>query len=84
MKKWAVLNTPSMFILGFLIWGLASLFLAQSFKTENIAIASFLFVFFNVMSLTLVEWFWFSGPLSYMQMVGLGLGMISCLLIMTA
>lgn len=57
------------------------IFLVESFKTQNIAVASALFVIMNIVTLALFSWFYFHEPLSTTQMFGLGLALIAIFLL---
>ncbi|MBS3092369.1 EamA family transporter, partial [Candidatus Pacearchaeota archaeon] len=56
-------------------------FLAQSFKYKNIAVASVIFVIFNVVILAIVSWFYFKETLSIWQIMGIVLGLTSVILL---
>lgn len=77
MKKWAVNNSVFLFITGLSIYMIGLLFLAQSFKYKNIAVASTIFVIFNVVTLSIVSWLYFKETLSPFQIVGIILGLSS-------
>lgn len=50
-------------------------------KTQNIAVASTILIFFNVAALTFVEWEFFNNAISLRQGIGLGLGAIAIMLL---
>lgn len=81
MKKWVTTSQPIFYIIGLIIWILGLLFLAQSFKYKNIAVASTIFVIFNVATLSLVSWFYFNEKLSALEVGGILLGIISITLL---
>jgi multidrug transporter EmrE-like cation transporter len=64
MKYWVKTNTPWFYILGLGIYLIGLNFLAFSFKFKNIAVASVIFVIFNVLTLLLFSWFYFKEKLS--------------------
>lgn len=84
MKKWVTNNLTRFFIFGMLVWIVGLSFLAQSFKYKNIAIASTIFVIFNVAALSLVSWFYFKEKLSLLEMGGIFLGIASIITLESA
>lgn len=66
---------------GFAIYLVGLMFLAQSFKFKNIAVASTIFVIFNVVTLALVSWLYFKEELNPMQIGGMSLGIASVILL---
>ena len=60
---------------------LGALCLVQSYKYENIAIASVLFIVFNIVTLVLVSWFYFGEKISdlHMAAIALALGAVALL-----
>jgi len=81
MKKWVLTNHPLFYLYGFLIYAFALNFVAISFKYKNIAVATIIFVLVNVISLTLVSWFYFNEKLSVVQLVGIGLGFLAVIIL---
>ncbi len=79
MKKWVVSRANSWYFFGLLIYMIGLNFLAQSFRYKNIAAASTIFVIFNVITLSLVSWFYFKETLSPFQIIGIALGIIAIL-----
>lgn len=57
------------------------IFLAQSYKFKNIAIASIIFVIFNIATLSFVSWIYFKETLSPLQIIGIILGIIAVVLL---
>lgn len=80
-KLWAESPNPALYTAGLLVYLFGLTFLAQSFKYENIAVASALFVIFNILSLLLVSWIYFDEKISLLQMIGLLLAIASILLL---
>jgi len=74
LKKWVNTHNNALYIIGLAIWLVGLMFLAQSFKYKNIAIASTIFVIFNVLTLSIVSWFYFKETLSTLQIIGILLG----------
>ena len=77
MKKWIANNNIFLFIIGLIIYLIGLIFLAHSFKYKNIAVASTIFVIFNVITLSIVSWFYFKETLTPFQIIGIILGIIS-------
>lgn len=67
--------TSFLYIGGLLVYLLGLVFLIESFKTENIAIASAIFVLINIITLAAVSWLYFGDKLSSLQGVGLVLAL---------
>lgn len=81
MKKWVTNDNMSLFIAGMIIYLFGLLFLAYSYKYKNIAVASTIFVIFNIITLSIVSWFYFKESLTLLQLVGIFLGICSVLLL---
>ncbi|KKP80183.1 MAG: hypothetical protein A2271_03800 [Candidatus Moranbacteria bacterium RIFOXYA12_FULL_35_19] len=79
MKKWVVNNSIPLFITGLGIYLVGLIFLAISFKYKNIAVASTIFVIFNIITLSIVSWFYFKETLTPFQLIGIALGISSIL-----
>ena len=77
MKKWVGTNNYLFYALGMLIYIIGLNFLAQSFKYENIAVASVIFVLFNIITLSIFSWIYFKEALSIAQIIGIILGLAS-------
>jgi multidrug transporter EmrE-like cation transporter len=80
-KFWAEQQSAYLFVAGILVYLTGTLFLIQSFRTTNIAVASMIFIIFNIIALTLVSWFYFDEKLSTLQLVGLVLALGSVALL---
>lgn len=74
MKQWSINNNWLTFSIGLLIWTIGLVFLAFSFKTKNIAVASLIFSLSNVIFLTLLSWLYYKEPLTTYQIIGIFLG----------
>lgn len=81
MKKWVGNSSPFLYGLGLTIYLIGMVFLSQSFKFKNIAIASLMLVLFNVIILLIVSWFFYQEKLSTIQMIGVFLGLISIIIL---
>lgn len=75
MKKWVLSGSSFLYVVGLSVYLVGLIFLAQSYKFENIAVASAMLVIFNVVTLSLVSWLFFKEPLSVLQMAGIALGL---------
>jgi multidrug transporter EmrE-like cation transporter len=74
MKKWVISNSWAVYVLGMVFYLFGLNFLAFSFKFKNIAVASVIFVLFNVFSLLLFSYFYFKEGLSTFEIIGMILG----------
>jgi len=81
MKKWVGTNNYLFYIFGMLIYVVGLNFLAQSFKYKNIAVASIIFVLFNIITLSIFSWFYFKETLSIISIIGIVLGLISVIVL---
>lgn len=81
MKKWVSSNNLWIFILGIGIWLIGLFFLALSFKYKNIAVASVIFIIFNVVTLYIANWLLFKESISTLQTIGIITGMISVVIL---
>lgn len=77
MKKWVNTNSYVFYFLGLFVYLIGLNFLAQSFKYKNIAVASVIFIIFNVIILSFVSWIYFKESLSLMQIAGIVIGIIA-------
>ncbi len=81
MKKWVAMSNAWFYVIGLVIYLAGLNFLAQSFKYENMAIASMIFVIFNVVTLAMVSWIYFKERLSFFGVVGIVLGIASIIVL---
>jgi multidrug transporter EmrE-like cation transporter len=65
---------------GLLLYLVGAMFLVQSYKSQNIGIATALFILSNLASLSLVSWLYFGETLPIRKVVGLGVSAISVIL----
>lgn len=77
MKKWVQTHHTVFYVVGLTIYLIGLNFLAQSFRFKNIAVASVIFVIFNVVTLALVSWLYFRETLSPLQISGIVLGILA-------
>ncbi|MFA6324664.1 MAG: SMR family transporter [Candidatus Paceibacterota bacterium] len=76
-KYWTKNPKISFYIIGIIIYLVGLMFLVQSFKTQNIAVASAIFVIINIITLGIVSWIFFKEPLSITQIIGIILALIA-------
>jgi len=81
MKKWVINNSFYFYFAGIVVYLIALNFLAQSYKFKNIAVASMIFVIFNIVTLAIISWFYFKETLSPMQILGIVLGISSVIIL---
>ncbi len=73
-KFWVEKTLPYLsiaYIGGLALYILGLIFLVESFKTQNIAVASAVFVLINISILAIVSWLYFGDKLSLVQILGL-------------
>lgn len=83
MKQWVSTSDRLLYVLGMAAYMLGMVFLAESFKTKNIAAASIIFIVFNVITLALVSWCIYDESLSKIQLMGIVLAILAVVLIET-
>ncbi|MFN4181307.1 MAG: SMR family transporter [Candidatus Paceibacteria bacterium] len=81
MKKWVSNQNWQTFLFGLLVYLIGLVFLGLSFKYKNIAVASTIFVIFNIITLLLVSWFYFKETINPLQLAGVGLGIMAIVLL---
>lgn len=81
MKKWVDTDILKYLIIGFIGYMIGMMFLVATFKSKNIAVASVIFILFNIFTLALVSHFYFKEPLSSWQIVGLLVGLLSVVIL---
>ena len=80
-KFWVEKPQLPLYIGGLGIYLVDLMFLVQSFKTENIAVATTIFVIANIIILALVSWLYFNEKLSLLQMAGIALAICAVFLL---
>lgn len=80
-KKWSTQNKIGLIFLGFLFYTLGSLFWAASLKYELLSKAGLIFMILNIILITLMSIFYFNEQLSVANKIGIGLGIISIILL---
>lgn len=71
----------SYYVGGLLLYIIGLIFLVESFKTENIAVASAIFVLINIVTLAIFSWLYFGDKISLVQTIGLLLAATAILLL---
>lgn len=77
MKQWIVTQNYYWYWFGIAIYLVSMNFLAHSFRFKNIAIASVIFVLFNIITLSFVSWFYFKEKMNILSIFGLILGLVA-------
>jgi multidrug transporter EmrE-like cation transporter len=72
-------SKPSLYGIGLITYLIGLIFLVKTFRTENMAVASALFVIFNIITLLIVSRYYFGEHLSNLQLVGMTIAIISIL-----
>ena len=81
LKKWVTTSYSLFYVLGILLYFVSMLFLAQSYKYEDVIVASMLMILFNIVTLTIVGVFVFKENITLYEMGGIFLGIAAiCLL----
>ncbi len=81
MKTWVANGKQAFYFIGLIIYLIGLIFLAQSFKYKNIAIASLLVILFNVITLLFVSWLFYKETLSSIQLFGVLLGIVTVVIL---
>jgi len=81
MKKWVNTQTHTWYIIGLIIYIIGMNFLAQSYRYKNIAVASVIFVIFNIITLAIVSRLYFKESLSPLQIIGVITGIAAVILL---
>ena len=81
MKEWVLKNENWLFIVGLIIYIIGLILLSFSFKYKNIAVASMVFVIFNILTLLIISWIVFGESPTYLQIFGMLLGIASIIVL---
>ena len=76
-KFYFVKSKPSLYIIGLITYLIGLVFLVKTFKTENIATSSAIFVIANIVTLIIVSHFYFGEDLSPLQTIGIIIAIIA-------
>jgi multidrug transporter EmrE-like cation transporter len=81
--KYWVLKTsaPHYYVAGMLLYVLGAVCLIETYKSQNIAVATAIFVIFNIVSLVIASHFLFHEPLTLKQFAGIFAAIIAILLL---
>jgi multidrug transporter EmrE-like cation transporter len=77
LKKWVITSFSFYYISGILLYFVSLNILAYTYKFEDIAIASLAMVLFNVLTLTLVGYFFFKETITIYEITGIFFGIIA-------
>ena len=80
-KFWVESPRPLLYVFGLGTYLIGLLFLVQSFKYQNIAVASVTLIILNVATLALVSWLQFGEKLSFVKMVGIAVAFLALILL---
>lgn len=80
-KKWSIAGNNILLYLGLLVYFIGSFFWAISLKYEYLSTAISIFSILNLIIIALVGIIYFKEDLSIINKVGMGLGIISVILI---
>ena len=80
-KKWSIDHKNILFIIGLLVYSLGTIFWALSLRYEYLSKAISIFTVLNLIVIVLVGVLYFKEDVSLINKIGIGLGIISVLLI---
>lgn len=80
-KYWLTSYSKVLFALGILTYVGGLMCLVQSFKSENIAVATVIFVVINVVTLLFASWYLFYEPVSFYKLVAIALAIVAIALL---
>ena len=81
MKRWVIRNDWQTFAVGMTVYMAAMIFLSYSFRYRNMAVASAIFVGFNVATLLVVSWALYGERVTSAQAIGLLLTMAGIIIL---
>lgn len=81
MKEWVINGGPKIYCIGMVIYLFGMNFLAQSFRFKGIAVATALFVIFNLISLAVAGYLLYGEKLSSGQFLGIVLAVVAIVLL---
>lgn len=84
MKEWTIHNNSWYFFVGLFVYMIGLTFLAHSYRYENIAIASIIFVIVNIVTLLGVSAFYFKETLSPFQLIAIVFGISAVVMLEAA
>jgi len=74
-------HSKTLYVSGLVLYILGLIFLVESFKYKNIAVASVILVLSNIITLTLISWLYFKEPLTILQIGAMTLGIVSIIML---
>jgi len=80
-KQWVINSSNWVYACGMTLYLIGAAFLAATFKTQNIAVASVIFILVNAILLSLISWFYFKETLTPLQIFGMVLGLIGVIIL---
>jgi multidrug transporter EmrE-like cation transporter len=81
MKERVITNKSWIYVVGITIYIIGLNFLAFSFKYKNIAVATIIFMLFNVITLLAFSYFYFHEKLSGLEIAGIIIGILAIVLL---
>ena len=79
LKKWVVTSYGLFYASGLILYFISMVLLSQSYKYEDVVVASMLIILFNVITLTLVGRFVFKENITVYEISGIVFGIIGIL-----
>jgi len=80
-KYWIDNDSWKLFLGGLSLYIIGMLFLVATFKTQNIAVASVIFILFNIATLTIASYFLFHEPIPFWKTIGLLVGLVAVIIL---
>jgi multidrug transporter EmrE-like cation transporter len=81
LKKWAVDNLYFYYGLWLFLYLIGIIFFAMTLRSKNLAVANIILLAVNIVSLTLVSYFYFKEELTLTQLIGIVLATIGIVLV---
>ncbi len=80
-KESTLRHSTILFIAGICIWTLSTVILAYSYAFRNMAVATLLYVIFNILTLLIISWLWYNEPLNIKSLLGMTMGLLAIYLL---
>lgn len=77
MKKWVLIKSPLLFVLGLICYLMGLVFLSFTYHYKNITVATLTFLILNILIFSLINWIYFKESLTKSQIGGIILGIIT-------
>lgn len=81
LKQWVVKSYTMLYIAGLALYFISMNILAYSYKFEDVAVASMMMIIFNIVTLTLVGYFFFNENITLYEISGIALGIFAVMLL---